>query len=325
MKSHDEMNMNTTADKNGSFKVSVVVPSYNEGGNIGVITEKLTGILRKYRDYEIIFVDDGSTDDTLVVIRNLAQQNEMIKYLSFSRNFGHQNALKAGLDHASGDCIISMDADMQHPPELIDQMIEKWRDGFEVVYTLRNESPNQSYLKRLTSSFFYKILNALADIKIEEGAADFRLLDRSVVEVFKDLNEYHLFIRGIIPWMGFRSCSLRYEPNERYQGTSKYSITKMFVFAIIGLTSFSIKPLRLSILFGVIVSFAAFLYAIFALVAKFYFGMIVTGWTSLILSILFIGGIQLVMLGILGEYIGMLFMASKKRPNYIVRDKNIQS
>jgi polyisoprenyl-phosphate glycosyltransferase len=305
------------------FKVSIVIPSFNEQENIRALIDRLIPILSKYHDYEIMLVDDGSVDNTFGIIQSLSERNDKLKYLSFSRNFGHQMALKAGIDHATGDCIICMDADLQHPPELIDQMIQKWREGFEIVYTVREDGENISFFKRNTASLFYKFINSISNIKLERGVADFRLLDRSVADVLRGINESSLFIRGLISWVGFRQCSIKYLPDNRFSGQSKYSFKKMVSFALDGITSFSIKPLHLATLFGMVVSLSSFLYGIFAIYMYLFTDRVLSGWTSLIASVLFIGGIQLLMLGILGEYLGKLFIESKKRPIYIIKKKKL--
>ena len=309
-------------NKHNSFKISIVIPTYNEEGNIETIVEKLISILSNYSDYEIIFVDDGSEDNTLKVLKKLQKQEKSIKYISFSRNFGHQFALKAGMDFSSGDCVISLDADLQHPPGLIPSLIDKWQEGYEIVYTIRNDDPKLSFLKRKSARIFYKIINSLSNIKIDQGTADFRLLDRSVVDILININEYSLFLRGIISWLGFRSYGIHYLPGERFWGKTKYSTKKMISFAINGITSFSIKPLRISILLGSFISVASFCYGLFAILLKFFTDKAITGWTSLLISVLFIGGIQLIILGIIGEYLGKLFIQSKGRPNYIIREKS---
>jgi len=308
--------------KNKDFKVSVVVPAFNEEGNIRKLTEKLVDILKDYTDYEILFVDDGSQDNTLEILKGLHERDSRVHYLSLARNFGHQNALKAGIDHASGDCVITMDADLQHPPELIPQMIEKWLEGYDMVYTIRKDGPHLSFLKRKTSAVFYRLMNRLSDIRIPRGAADFRLLDRAVVDVLKDLKEYFLFFRGITAWVGFRQYGIEYIPDKRFAGQTKYSTKRMLGFALTGITSFSLKPLRLSILLGVFLAFLAFVYGIYAILMKIFSNQAVPGWASVLVSVLFIGGIQLIVLGIIGEYIGKLFMESKRRPHYIVKEKS---
>jgi len=307
------------------FKVSVIIPSFNEESNIWVLSGYIEEVFAKIQcKYEVIFVDDGSKDNTLAEIMKMRQNNTSVHYISFSRNFGHQNALKAGLDAATGDCVISMDADMQHPPQLIGEMIEKWQEGYDVVYTKRLEDKKLPFIKRLTSRFFYKMINTLADIEIEEGTADFRLMDKTVVDVFKQMPERDLFIRGLVKWVGFTQHCIEYMPNQRYSGTTKYSVSKMFLFALDGITSFSIKPLRLAMLLGFTLSLIGFLYGIFAFTSYFFTDWNTSGWTSVIMGVLFIGGLQLIMMGIIGEYIGKLFMQAKQRPTYIVKKSSFQ-
>jgi dolichol-phosphate mannosyltransferase len=305
------------------FKVSIVIPSYNEEDNINALVDRLVPILSHYSDYEILLVDDGSTDNTLEIIQRLSEQNDKVKYLSFSRNFGHQMALKAGLDHVTGDCVICMDADLQHPPELIGQLIEKWKEGYDIIYTVRGDVTNVPFLKRSTARLFYAFINSISNIKLDRGVADFRLLDRSVVEVFRNINESSLFIRGMVSWVGFKQCAIKYLPDNRFSGESKYSFKRMVSFALDGITSFSVKPLHLATLFGLAVSLLSFLYGLFAIFMNLFTHMVISGWTSVIVSVLFIGGLQLLMLGILGEYLGKLFIESKKRPIYIIRKKKL--
>lgn len=309
---------------NNDFLISVVIPAFDEEGSLHTLTGKLEPLLSTYRDYEILVVDDGSRDGTLTVLKELHNNNPRIRYISLSRNFGHQNALKAGLDHARGDCVITMDADLQHPPELIPQLVEKWQQGNDIVYTIRKDDKKLGFLKRLTSRFFYRLMNRISDIHIREGAADFRLLDRSVVEVLKDIKEYYLFYRGMTSWLGFRQCAVEFAPAERFAGETKYSYRRMLGFALTGITSFSLKPLRLSVMLGVLFAMLAFLYGIYALVMKFFTDATIPGWTSVLASVLFIGGIQLIVLGIIAEYVGKLFMESKRRPHYIVREKSLR-
>ena len=313
----------SNSTQNDNIKISVVVPAYNEGDNVVVLAERLTTVLSKYGDWQILFVDDGSKDDTLLQLRRMAEENNRINFLSLSRNFGHQKALKAGLDHATGDCVISMDADMQHPPELLDELIDRWQQGYEVVSTIREETKNLSLYKRTSSALFYKLINILSDTEVRPNASDFRLMDRSVVDILKEMKESHIFMRGIVPWLGFRECSVRYIPAERLSGESKYSTARMVALGIDGITSFSIKPLQLSIIVGTIVSFAAFIYGMVAIIARFILGKEVSGWASIIISILFIGGLQLLMMGIVGEYLGKVVVESKKRPVYVIRERRL--
>jgi glycosyltransferase involved in cell wall biosynthesis len=313
------------AMRNKEFKVSVVVPAFNEEGNIQELTEKLVDILKDYKNYEILFIDDGSLDNTLTILKGLHMKNSRIRFISLARNFGHQNALKAGLDHASGDCVITMDADLQHPPELIPRLTEKWLEGYDVVYTIRKGDPGVSFIKRKTSGMFYRLMNRLSDIHLPRGAADFRLLDRTVVDVLKDLKEYYLFFRGITAWVGFKQYRIEYTPEKRFAGQSKYSMRRMLGFALTGITSFSLKPLRLSILLGVSLALLAFIYGVYAILMKIFSGQAAPGWASVLVSVLFIGGIQLIVMGIIGEYIGKLFMESKQRPHYVIRERSRES
>lgn len=304
------------------FTISIVIPCYNEQDNITPLYKGLTDVMKPYPEYELLFVDDGSKDDTLEVIRTLASTDPRVHYLSLSRNFGHQHALKAGLDHASGDGVISLDADMQHPPDLIPELIKKWQEGFEVVNTIRGEQKSLSKSKKITSGLFYHLVNKLSSVEIKPGVADFRLLDRKVVDALKLFNENYLFLRGLIPWLGFRQTSVSYEPAERLAGQTKYSFIRMLRFALDGITSFSNRPLYLSIGLGSVIAGLAFVYGLYALYVHLFTDTALPGWTSITASVLFIGGIQLIMLGIIGIYLGKLFIENKKRPNYIISQKN---
>lgn len=302
------------------FKVSVVLPAFNEEGNISAVCARLQSILAQYPEYEVLFVDDGSEDGTLEMLRDAHAADPRIGYLSFSRNFGHQQALKAGLDHADGDCIISLDCDLQHPPELIPQLVDKWMEGYDIVYTRRQDDPELSIFKRASSRAFYSLINRLSDVRIDPGAADFRLLDRKVATIIKPLSDHYLFMRGLVAWLGFRQYAISYMPDERAWGTSKYSVGRMIRFAINGVTSFSVKPLQLSTALGAVISLLAFLYACYAILIHMLTDRTIEGWTSVLVSVLFLGGIQLLMIGILGMYLGKLFVASKSRPAYIIKE-----
>lgn len=304
--------------------ISIVIPAYNEEDNIVVIIERIEKVFSVLAyNFEIVLVDDGSTDNTISILKTMAAIKSNIFYLEFSKNFGHQHALKAGLDLAKGDCVISLDADLQHPPELLLEMIEKWEEGFEVVYTRRIEDKSASFKKRITSRYFYKLMNLLSDIEIEPGTADFRLLDRKVVDVFKQFHENEPFIRGLIKWLGFKQFAFDYIPDKRFSGASKYNLRKMRKLAIHGVTSFSIKPLYIAAYLGFCLSFLSILYIPYVLHA-FYVGDEVSGWASTIMTIVFFGGLQLIILGIIGIYIGKMFIQSKNRPNYIISSTNIK-
>lgn len=303
--------------------ISVVIPAYNEAGNIRLIAQKIAGQLADIDSYEIIFVDDGSADSTLEEIKDVAKGDSSVKFISFSRNFGHQRALKAGLDHAAGDCVISMDADLQHPPELITDLIKKWREGYDVVYTVRKDMEGVGFFKKTTSKIFYRLINRISDVDIPLGAADFRLLDKKVVSELRQFKENSLFIRGLVAWLGYKQTGIEYKTQSRHSGSSKYTLRKMFSFAVHGFTSFSIVPLRISIVFGFFISLCAFLYTAYALITKFYVQTAIPGWTSILISVLFLGGIQLICLGLIGEYLGKMFIETKNRPNYVIKEKNV--
>ncbi len=303
--------------------ITIVVPACNEEGNIPVLVAALKQVLDPLKvAYHLVFIDDGSTDGTMAVLKHLASTNERIQYISLSRNFGHQNALKAGLDMADGDCVIMMDGDMQHPPELIPIMLEQWEQGFDIVYTIRKDHQDMPLMKRKTSNMFYNLINNLSDIELEPGTADFRLMDRKVVAVFKEFKETDLFLRGLVKWMGFQQSGIEYEPAQRLEGKSKYTLKKMIRFALQGITSFSTKPLYIATYLGFSFSLISLLYIPY-IIYSYYFGHVISGWTSMIATIAFFGGLQLMILGIIGMYLGKLFLQSKQRPHYIVKETNI--
>ncbi|MEI6507113.1 MAG: glycosyltransferase family 2 protein [Bacteroidota bacterium] len=303
--------------------VSIVLPAYNESANIPVIAGRIQDVFKTLNyKYEMIFVNDGSRDNSQDVLVELHNSNPNINYIELSRNFGHQNALKAGLDMANGDCVISMDCDLQHPPELIVEFLAKWEEGYEVVYSLRQESKDLSQFKRKTSNLFYALINRMSEIHIEPGSADFRLLDRKVATVFSSLSENEPFIRGLIKWLGFKQYAITYDPAKRFAGESNYTVKKMFRFAMQGLTSFSIRPLYSAIYLGFIFSFLSLSYIPYV-VYSLWVHKEVQGWASMLMTIVFFGGIQLIILGIIGIYIGKLFIQSKQRPNYIISNSSI--
>jgi glycosyltransferase involved in cell wall biosynthesis len=304
-------------------RISIVVPVSNEEANVRVLTAALRDIFRGIQyTWSLIFIDDGSTDGTLTSIKQEAAESNNIFYISLARNFGHQNALKAGLDMADGDCVIMMDGDMQHPPALIPEMIALWESGNDIVYTIRRDHKEIPLMKRKTSNMFYNLINNLSDIELEPGTADFRLMDKKVVEVFRAFKETDLFMRGLVKWMGFRQLGIEYDPAQRTAGKSKYTVKKMIRFALQGITSFSIRPLYIAVYLGFIFSLLSLLYVPYILYS-FYFGHVINGWTSMIATIAFFGGLQLMILGIIGMYLGKLFMQSKQRPHYIVKESNL--
>jgi len=305
--------------------ISIVIPAYNESENIPKTVPTILNLIKPlpYR-FEIIMVADGCTDNTLDKIQELALEHKNIFYIEFSRNFGHQNALKAGLDHASGDCVISLDCDLQHPPEIIPEMLSKWESGYEVVYTIRKEDKKLPLTKRFTSRLFYDTINKLSDVEIESGSADFRLLDKKVVRIMKNFHENEPFLRGLIKWIGFKQFSMEYSPNQRTLGKSKYSLKRMISFALQGVTSFSVRPLYGAIYLGFTFTMLSILYLPYVLHA-FHNGKEVSGWASIIMTIVFFGGLQLTILGIIGIYVGKMFIQVKERPNYIIRSTNLKT
>jgi len=305
-------------------KISVIVPCFNEEDSLATFNQTLIQFLPANYQYEIIYINDGSNDHTFQIILDLAKENQYIKYISFSRNFGHQNALKAGYDYASGDCAISLDSDLQHPPNLIPELISKWEEGFEIVNTIRHDHESISYTKKISSGIFYQIIRKLSDVNIENGMADFRLIDKKVLKQLKLFHENFLFFRGMIPWMGFKQAIVPFKANERFAGTTKYTFKKMVKFATTGVTAFSVKPLRISIYLGSIIAVIAFMYGLFAVYIHLFTDKAITGWTSVIISVLFVGGINLLMLGIIGEYLGKLFIENKRRPNYLISETNLE-
>lgn len=271
----------------------------------------------------IIFVDDGSEDGTLGELKRLSITYSNVFFVSFARNFGHQNALKAGLDVADGDAVIMMDCDMQHPPDLIPEMVRQWEEGYDVVYTIRKDHKEMPLMKRKTSNMFYNLINNLSDIELEPGTADFRLLAKKVVEVFRAFKETDLFMRGLVKWMGFQQIGIEYDPAQRAHGKSKYTLKKMVRFALQGITSFSTRPLYIATYLGFIFSILSLLYVPY-IIYSYYFGHTISGWASMIATMAFFGGLQLMILGIIGMYLGKLFMQSKQRPHYIIKESNLQ-
>jgi dolichol-phosphate mannosyltransferase len=304
--------------------ISIVIPAYNESENIPKTVPAILNQIKSlpYR-FEIIMVADGCTDNTMDKIQELILEHKNIFYIEFSRNFGHQNALKAGLDHANGDCVISLDCDLQHPPELIPEMLSKWESGYEVVYTIRKEDKKLPISKRFSSRLFYNTINRLSDVEIESGSADFRLLDNKVVRIMKNFHENEPFLRGLIKWIGFKQFSIEYFPKQRTLGKSKYSLKRMISFALQGVTSFSVRPLYGAIYLGFTFTMLSILYLPYVLHA-FHNGKEVSGWASIIMTIVFFGGLQLTILGIIGIYVGKMFIQVKERPNYIIRSTNLK-
>jgi polyisoprenyl-phosphate glycosyltransferase len=303
--------------------ISLLIPVYNESENIFLLLQEIKNALGDSIQYQVLFVDDGSTDNTLANIKALQSKEDNVFYISFSRNFGHQNALRAGLEYCNGDAVISLDGDLQHPPTLIPKMISLWQDGHDVVFTTRLGNKDISFFKRWTSDCFYTILNLISEVELKRGAADFRLLDKKVVKVIREYREREFFLRGVISSLGFKQCNISYVPNPRASGKTKYSMYKMIKFALNGITSFSILPLRIATFFGFTIACCSFIYGLYAVFLKISGGDYVSGWVSIMAGVYFMGGIQLIALGICGEYIGRIMLEVKGRPNFIIRDASL--
>jgi dolichol-phosphate mannosyltransferase len=303
---------------------SFILPTFNEKMNIEVLAQRLISVGNKLeRPYEILFVDDGSSDGTDEVLDRLAEKEPTVRVVHFSRNFGHMAALTAGLENAlATGAIVCLDADGQHPPELIPEMVERWEKGVDIVQTIRVQTSDATVVKKVTSNFFYKLFDVFADIELPQGTADFRLMDRQVVEAINSLPEKNRFIRGLVYWIGFKKETIPYNALPRLGGTTKYNLLKMLSFALSGITSFSNKPLRLSFLVGVFVTCCAGLYALFILYCYFSGYKLVPGWSSMLFVTLMLSGVQLISLGIASEYLARIYFESKRRPVYIVRSKH---
>jgi dolichol-phosphate mannosyltransferase len=304
-------------------KLNIVLPAHNEHNNISPIYKEIILALASCKyPYEILFIDDGSTDDTLAQIKALSAEDSKVKYIELSRNFGHQNALKAGLDMCNADIIIMMDCDLQHPPHLINELLRNYELGYEIVRTHRIDSKSVGFIKSKTSSLFYNIISKFSDIKIEEGSADFRLISGSAITHLKSFNEFDLFYRGLIKWMGYKQISIEYMAEKRYSGVTKYTYNKMLSFGVKGFTSFSTKPLYFAAYLGLFFASISLLYIPY-IIYTFYMGTEVHGWASVIATVAFFGGLNLMILGIIGFYISKLFSQSKNRPHYIVKASNL--
>jgi len=311
----------TAAAPTGIPELSVVTPVFNEAAGIDRFFERLTRVLERLGlSYEIVIVNDGSTDDTLARLLEHRARNPAIKVISLSRNFGKDIALSAGLDYAGGRAVIPIDADLQDPPELIEQMVARWREGHDVIYATRMRRPGDTWLKRTSARIFYRFFDTIADVPIPSDTGDFRLMDRRVVDVVVRLPERTRFMKGLFAWVGFKQTALYYEREERHAGGTKWNYWRLWNFAMDGITSFSSVPLKVWSYFGFLISLFAFLYAVVLAVRKLLHDVDVPGYTSLMVVVLFLGGIQLITLGILGEYMGRVYNEVKGRPLYVVRE-----
>ncbi|SFS76683.1 glycosyltransferase family 2 protein [Marininema halotolerans] len=300
-------------------RFSVVIPVFNEEAVLEESYRRLKEVMESTGDtYELLFVDDGSKDRSATLLRELRGQDPQVKWLRFSRNFGHQVAITAGMEHAKGEAVVVIDADLQDPPELILEMIQKWEEGFDVVYAKRKERKGESWFKRVTAAGYYRLLRGLTEVDIPLDTGDFRLLDRKVCHAMNALKEKHRFVRGMVSWVGFRQTAVEYVRDERWAGETKYPLKKMLGLSMDGITSFSYKPLRLASYVGFLLSMGSFLYMMFIVLKALLMETGVPGWASLATMSLFFHGVTLIILGLMGEYIGRIYDESKNRPLYLI-------
>lgn len=305
-------------------KVSILIPCYNEEASLPILYPELKKLMDSQIDYEweVLFVNDGSRDNTLTIIKELRNQDKRICYVDLSRNFGKENAMLAGFDYATGDCMVIMDADLQDPPSLIPEMLRYWEEGYDDVYAKRNNRGKESWLRKQFSLLFYAILQKSTRFEVLKNVGDFRLLDRCCIEALKKLRETERYTKGMFCWIGFKKKEIIFNRGDRAAGKSNWNFFSLFNLAIEGITSFTTTPLRFSTVLGFIISLFAFILMIFYLVKTIIWGDVIQGFPTLITVILFLGGIQLFSIGILGEYLGRIFNESKNRPVYLVREYN---
>ncbi len=302
--------------------ISIVCPCYNEEDVIDIFFEKINELIKKTTlNYELIFVNDGSRDKTLQKLLDLKKSNKQIKIINLSRNFGKEAALTAGFDKALGDAIIPIDADLQDPPELICKLLDKWQEGYDVVLAKRTDRSSDSFFKSFSAKLFYRFNNKISDIKIPEDVGDFRLISKKVLEALKRLPENQRFMKGLFAWVGFKTTTVTYKREERKEGKSKFNIWKLWNFALDGITSFSTLPLRAWLYLGTTISFLSLIYGSLIVIKTLFLGIDVPGYASIITAILFLGGVQLIGIGVLGEYIGRIYLESKNRPIYIIESE----
>lgn len=305
-----------------NFLLSVVIPMYYEEEVAEECYKRLTKVMKTNGfEYELLFVNDGSKDKTYEILRDISKRDVHAKVINFSRNFGHQAAVTAGIEASKGDAIVIIDADLQDPPELIVDMVKLWENGYEVVYAKRMKRKGETWFKLITAKYFYKFLDAMSDVKIPQNTGDFRLIDRKVADVFLAMPERNRFIRGMISWVGFNQIAIEYIRDERFAGKTKYPLKKMIKFAKDGIIGFSTKPLKLITTLGLISVFVSFILFIYSIISKLLQTDIERGWASIMVAIAFFSGVQLLSLGIVGEYIARIYDETKGRPLYIVKDK----
>ena len=306
-------------------KVTILIPCYNEEQSLPLLYQELSSLIDSHQayDWEILFVNDGSKDNTIHLIKQLSNQDNRIAYVDLSRNFGKEAAMLAGFDYATGDCMVIMDADLQHPPHLIPEMLKYWEEGYDDVYAKRTTRGKESLLRKNLSLLYYKLLQKTTRVEILQNVGDFRLLDRKCIDTLKQLRESERYTKGMFCWIGFNKKEIEFEQGDRVAGQTSWNYLGLFNLAIEGITSFTIAPLRLSTMIGVIVSLIAFIYMCVIIAKTLIWGEDVQGFPTLMVVILFLGGVQLLSLGIIGEYLGRIFHETKNRPVYVVKESNI--
>lgn len=308
------------------IELSVIIPTYNEEENVRLLHERLTKVIREtVNSYELIFINDGSTDRTISLEKELAREDSNVRYIDLSRNFGHQVAVSAGLDKARGEAIVIIDADLQDPPELIPEMYAKLQEGYEVVYAKRKKRKGESFMKKFTAKVFYRLLASITSFSIPVDTGDFRIMDKKVVQALRQMPERNKYLRGQIAWIGYNQTYVEYLRDERHAGQTGYSVKKMLSFAMNGITGFSNMPIKFATFSGFLVSGIAFLMIIYSFYVKYFISEgYESGWASIMVSILFLGGVQLISIGIIGEYIGRVNNDVKGRPLYFVKEDNFE-
>ena len=304
-----------------------MIPCYNEQESLPLLYKALLNVMEDARvsskyEFEIMLVNDGSADSTLAVMRQLHKEDSCVSYIDLSRNFGKENAMMAGFDYVTGDCCIIMDADLQDPPEVVFQMIEKWEEGYEDVYAKRISRGRESWLRRRLSMWFYKLLNKMSKVEMLQNVGDFRLLDKRCVEAMKSLRETERYTKGLFCWIGYKKAEIQFDRGDRIAGTTSWSMWKLMKLGIDGIISFTTAPLHIATWLGIVISILAFIYLLFVLIKTILFGDPVAGFPTLISVILFLGGVLLLCVGILGEYVARMYSETKRRPGYIVREFN---
>jgi glycosyltransferase involved in cell wall biosynthesis len=320
MKESADMQSKKKVDKTGNRLLSVVVPAYNEAEVLPEFHERISKVLNSMAmDAEILYVNDGSTDDTLKIMHDLQQSDQRVSILDLSRNFGKEAAMTAGLDHASGDAVVLIDADLQHPPELIPELVKHWIDGYDVVYTTNVDRFGETVVKKFITHSFYRLIKMFGRVDIPMNAGDYRLLSRRALDSLTQLREQHRYMKGLFAWIGYPQKDVPYQPDPRFAGNTKWGYLDLWYLALEAITSFTVTPLKIATYLGLVSAFISFIYGAITIYQKLVYGNPVAGYPSLLVAVLFLGGIQLLTIGIIGEYLGRIFNETKQRPLYFLK------